>query len=165
MEFIEGFAVALTYKFDRKLLCCSPVVARTAIILYKNIKQSNSLIKRHIIFGNALYIIDAISVSKGQQSFYVGSLDLLFPSASNKQTSNYYQHNLRTVCECVIFLFKTKKRIRNSFVTPIMIRWKDRISEYGNAFHSTFSKQTRIRYQGLNRHQSIGGGSGIMNNE
>ena len=106
------------------------------------------------MFGNTLYIIGAISVSKGKQSFYVGSLDLLFPSASNTQTSNYCQHNLRTVCECVIFLFTTKKRIRNSLVTSIMISLKDRIPEYGRAFHSTFSKQTRIRYQGLNRHQS-----------
>ena len=86
-----------------------------------------------------LHIIDAISVSKGQQSFYVGSLDLLLPSASDTQTSKNY---LRTVCECAIFLFKMKKRIRNSFVTSIMISLKDRIPEYGKAFHSTFFPET-----------------------
>ena len=81
---LEGYVVA---SLDRKLLCCSPVVARTAIILYKNIKQSNSLVRRHIIFGNTLYNIDAIFVTKGQQSCYVGSLmDLLLPSANANDT-------------------------------------------------------------------------------
>ena len=49
-------------------------------------------------------------------------------------------------CECVFFLFKKKKRIlRNySFFALIMIRLKDRVAEYGRAFHSTVLKQTRI---------------------
>ena len=56
-------------------------------MLHKNIKQSNSLVRRHIMFRSALHNIDAISVSKGQQSCYVGSLmDLLLPSANDTQT-------------------------------------------------------------------------------
>ena len=48
-------------------------------------------------------------------------------------------------CECVVLLFKKKKRIRNySFVAPIMIRLKDRVAEYDRVFHSTVLKQTRI---------------------